>query len=39
MSKINDYKLPELNILIKNRAEKKFVIITKTNALRVLIKG
>ena len=39
INKIDNYKFPELNILIKDRAEKKLVIITKANALRVLIKG
>ena len=39
MSKIDNYKFLKLNILIKDRAEKKLVIIMKINALRVLIKG
>ena len=39
MSRIDDYKFLELNILTKDRAEKKLVIITKVNVLRVLIKG
>ena len=39
INRIDDYELPELNILTKDRAEKKLVIVTKANALRVLIKG
>ena len=39
MSRIDDYELPELNMLTKDRAEKKLVITTKASALRVLIKG
>ena len=39
MSRIDDYELLELNMLTKDRAEKKLVITTKASALRVLIKG
>ena len=39
MSRIDDHELLELNMLTKDRAEKKLAITTKVSALRVLIKG
>ena len=39
INKIDDHKLPKLNILTKDRAEKKLVITIKINPLKILIKG